>query len=197
MSESARSRANPSGFARPADEAASPAVIEEIGGRRPQERVGRAWRREAGGRLLRQAASVQKFVGLYHGSAHLEPELLSRFFQLEDHHWWFTGRRRIVLDQIERFAPLGRVLDLGCGTGGTLAALNGTGPSVGIDPSAEALGLCRVRGLNVALGSGMQLPFPDDHFGTVLALDVIEHVDDDVGLLREVRRVLRPMVSSS
>ncbi|MFN8559703.1 MAG: methyltransferase domain-containing protein [Dehalococcoidia bacterium] len=38
----------------------------------------------------------------------------------------------------------------------------------------------------------MELPFAERVFDAVLALDVIEHVEDDVALLREARRVLRP-----
>ena len=122
----------------------------------------------------------------------METELFGRFFEEEDRHWWFVGRRRIVLDQLARYADSGPVLDLGCGTGGVLAHLGAFGRAYGIDPSAEAAGFCRERGLPVALGSGMDLPFADEAFGAVLALDVIEHVEDDVAILREARRVLRP-----
>lgn len=134
----------------------------------------------------------------------METELFERFFAVEDRHWWFVGRRRIVLDQVARYVRPGagcrsgrpshepRILDVGCGTGGVLAHLGGLGRACGIDPSPEAAGYCRERGLPVALASGMELPFGDRAFDAVLALDVIEHVEDDVALLREARRVLRP-----
>ncbi len=122
----------------------------------------------------------------------METELFSRFFAVEDRHWWFVGRRQIVLDQLAAYWTQGPVLDLGCGTGGVLKHLLRFGDAVGVDPSPEAAGYCRRRGLPVALASGHCLPFADATFGAVLALDVIEHVDDDVGLLREARRVLRP-----
>jgi SAM-dependent methyltransferase len=134
----------------------------------------------------------------------LETELFGRFFEVEDRHWWFVGRRRIVLDQLTRAIPRAdacypggpdrhrRVLDIGCGTGGVLAHLGEFGKAYGIDPSPEASRYCHERGLPIALGSGMDLPYRDQTFEAVLALDVIEHVDDDVRLLREARRVLRP-----
>lgn len=122
----------------------------------------------------------------------METELFGRFFEVEDRHWWFVGRRRIVLDQLARFHGRGRILDIGCGTGGVLEHLHDFGEAHGIDPSPEAAGYSRERGLSVALASGLDLPFADRSFDAVLALDVIEHVDDDVGLLREARRVLRP-----
>ena len=134
----------------------------------------------------------------------METELFGRFFEVEDRHWWFVGRRRIVLDQLARAIPRAdarypggpdgcrRVLDIGCGTGGVLAHLGEFGQAYGIDPSPEATQYCHERGLPVALGSGMELPYQDQTFEAVLALDVIEHVEDDVRLLREARRVLRP-----
>jgi SAM-dependent methyltransferase len=122
----------------------------------------------------------------------LETELFGRFFELEDRHWWFVGRRGIVLDQLRRFRARGPMLDLGCGTGGVLSHLSALGPACGIDPSAEAVRFCHRRGLPVALARGDALPFADGTFGAIVALDVIEHVDDDVALLREARRVLRP-----
>ena len=120
----------------------------------------------------------------------VETILFDRFFEVEDQHWWFVGRRRIVLDQLRRYGKHGRALDLGCGTGGVLKHLEWFGPACGIDPSPEATGYCHKRGLSVALASGLDLPFADATFNAVLALDVIEHVEDDVGLLREMRRVL-------
>jgi SAM-dependent methyltransferase len=134
----------------------------------------------------------------------LETELFGRFFEVEDRHWWFVGRRQIVFDQLARYVPPAdaeysggpdgrrRILDLGCGTGGVLAHLAAFGQAYGIDPSPEAAGFCHQRGLTMALASGLDLPFADQMFEAVLALDVIEHVEDDVGVLREARRVLRP-----
>jgi SAM-dependent methyltransferase len=117
--------------------------------------------------------------------------LFESFYSLEDSHWWFKGRRHIVLSALEQLSASGPVLDVGCGTGGTLANLNGLRPGYGVDTAPEALTFCRRRGLDVALASGFELPYPTATFATVLALDVIEHVDDDVSLLAELRRVLK------
>ena len=118
--------------------------------------------------------------------------LYDRFFDTEDRHWWFVGRRRLVTDLLAGFGARGRILDLGCGTGGVLQHLQGLGDAVGLDPAPEAARYCRRRALPMVLGSGLELPFADGSFDAVLALDVIEHVPDDVAMLREARRVLRP-----
>lgn len=134
----------------------------------------------------------------------METQLFGRFFAVEDRHWWFVGRRRIVLDQLAHSIPpadacypggpegVRRILDIGCGTGGVLPHLAPFGRAYGIDPSPEAARYAQQRGVPIALGSGFALPFRDGTFEAVLALDVIEHVEDDVGFLGEARRVLRP-----
>ncbi|MEJ7711027.1 MAG: class I SAM-dependent methyltransferase [Pyrinomonadaceae bacterium] len=62
-----------------------------------------------------------------------------------------------------------------------------------LDVSEEALKFCRERGLTkVKLGAAERLPYADKSFDLVTALDVVEHLDDDVAGLKEMRRVLRP-----
>lgn len=86
-----------------------------------------------------------------------------------------------------------RLLDAGCGTGRNLIEFASLGDGRGIDPSPEAVAFCRARGLrNVEQGTLEALPFPDASFGLVLACDVLEHVEDDGGALRELRRVAEP-----
>src|SRR5207302_9025907 len=86
-----------------------------------------------------------------------------------------------------------RILDVGCGTGANLQMLAQHGASEGVDVSPEALEFCRARGLSkVKLGAAESLPFEDASFDLVTGLDVVEHLDDDMAGLREMRRVLRP-----
>lgn len=74
-----------------------------------------------------------------------------------------------------------------------LTHLASYGKPEGVDIDEEAVGYCHERGLlDVSLGEATRLPFDDDTFDLVTALDVIEHLDDDVAALREIRRVLRP-----
>ena len=61
-----------------------------------------------------------------------------------------------------------------------------------IDLSAPACRALRGRGASATVGSLTALPFPDDAFDLVCALDVIEHVDDDEAALAELVRVAAP-----
>jgi SAM-dependent methyltransferase len=120
--------------------------------------------------------------------------------EVEDSHWWFAGRRRIVESFVREIVselslPAGarpRILDVGCGTGANLELLSRFGDAAGVDISEDALSFCRGRGLqNVRHGAAESLSFGDDQFDLVTALDVVEHLDDDLAGLREMRRVLR------
>jgi SAM-dependent methyltransferase len=114
--------------------------------------------------------------------------------RLETRHWWFRAKRRMVYALLAAWAPRGaRVLDLGCGTGMTLLELPRVYCGLGLDPSPEALAFCRGRGLErLARGSAIDLPLSDASVHAVLALDIVEHIDDDRRALSEIARVLRP-----
>jgi SAM-dependent methyltransferase len=117
--------------------------------------------------------------------------------QLERHHWWFQGRRRILdrmLAGLQPPLPPGaRALDVGCGTGANGPVLAARAAfAVGIDASPVPLGLGERTHAARLRGDANALPFPDGSFDLVVALDVLEHLDDDAGGARELYRVLRP-----
>ena len=122
----------------------------------------------------------------------------SEYFALEDKHWWFVGRRRLLLKLLGRFLPADskadrRIVDVGCGTGTMLQYLSAYGDATGADADAEAIHFCRKRGLeNVRQLTDATLPFERDSLDLVTMLDVLEHIDDDLGMLREVFAVLKP-----
>jgi SAM-dependent methyltransferase len=82
---------------------------------------------------------------------------------------------------------------VGCGTGANLEMLAEFGEAEGVDVSSEALSFCRERGLqNVKQGEAEALPYGNSSFDLVTGLDVVEHLDDDLAGLKEMRRVLIP-----
>ena len=129
----------------------------------------------------------------------MQQHTYSIMYEVEENHWWFVGRRRIIesfveasaVATLESYKP--RILDVGCGTGANLQMLAHYGAAEGVDVSSEALEFCRARGLSkVKQGAAEALPFEDASFDLVTGLDVVEHLDDDLAGLREMRRVLRP-----
>jgi SAM-dependent methyltransferase len=127
----------------------------------------------------------------------MDAELERRTLAAEDGHWWYRGRRAIVLDAVRRALAEGasrpRILDAGCGGGAVLAELALLGPAVGLEPSPASRERALARGVaEVVDGDLARLPFADREFDLVTALDVLEHLDDDRGALAELRRVVRP-----
>jgi SAM-dependent methyltransferase len=126
--------------------------------------------------------------------------------RVEERHWWFAGRRQIIKSFLERLfsdadntSPKNgeqhvptKILDVGCGTGANLEMLSQFGQTEGMDVSVEALAFCCERGLrNVKQGQAEALPYENNSFDLVTGLDVVEHLDDDLAGLKEMRRVLR------
>lgn len=129
----------------------------------------------------------------------MEPDEYRRMFDLEDRYWWFLARRELVRMLIEEHVarwPPSFAVDVGCGTGGPLAAFSAAGGKwVGIEQSPLALAFCRKRGLSgLVRASADNVPLKSGCADLLLCLDVLYHrnVKDDRGVLSECFRVMAP-----
>ena len=113
---------------------------------------------------------------------------------LEAEHWWYRGRRAVIRRLLSRLdLPAdARLLDVGSGTGGNLGLLGERGRVTGVEPSPEAadLGAGAWAG-RVVRARAAELPFASGSFDVVAALDVLEHLHDEIEVLDEFHRVLR------
>jgi SAM-dependent methyltransferase len=115
--------------------------------------------------------------------------------QAEDRHWWYRGRRTVLDGVIAGLGlpPAARILDAGCGSGRNMVELARYGGVTGIELSETSVALARRRGAGeVISGSVLEMPFADASFDLAVSLDVIEHLEDDLTALRELRRTVAP-----
>jgi 2-polyprenyl-3-methyl-5-hydroxy-6-metoxy-1,4-benzoquinol methylase len=86
-----------------------------------------------------------------------------------------------------------RLLDVGCHIGVFLEIAQAHGwEAWGVEPSRWAVEVARSRGLRVVEGTLQEAAFPEAWFDVVTMWDVIEHLSDPMGELREIHRVLKP-----
>ncbi len=115
--------------------------------------------------------------------------------QAEDRHWWYRGRRTVLDGVIGNLGlpPGARILDAGCGSGRNMVELARHGTVTGIELSETSVAIARERAVGEAIsGSVLEMPFPDDSFDFAVSLDVIEHLEDDLAALTELRRTIVP-----
>lgn len=125
----------------------------------------------------------------------MESRYYETYYRHETEHWWFRWRFRLIQDVLDHLELPGnaRMLDAGCGTGQMLKTLQRRGSAVGLDISPEAISFAASRGAeNLVLGTVTAPPFPEGSFDVALALDVIEHVDDDRAMLNGLRSLVKP-----
>jgi len=128
----------------------------------------------------------------------MEDAVYREFLELERTHWWFRGRRAIFVALLDRH--LGRrtdghrlILDLGCGVGGMLAQLEEYGRVIGTDVTLKGLQHCAARHFpRLVASNGPAGCFRDGSLDCITAFDALEHITDDTGTLREIRRMLKP-----
>jgi SAM-dependent methyltransferase len=126
----------------------------------------------------------------------MQPEQYRTMIRVQDRLWWYGGMEQIARALLDRrYQRKGRlrVLDAGCGTGAALRYLADYGDVTALDLVPYALQLmCRCQH-QYTCGSVMALPFADESFDLVAALDLLPMMGiDDRGALAEVRRVLAP-----
>jgi SAM-dependent methyltransferase len=120
-----------------------------------------------------------------------------KYHLLEEKHWWFVGRREIILRLIKNNFPRRqdiKILEIGCSGGPLLNVLLSQGYShiVGIDNSKEAIALCKERGFqNVFLMDGVKPHFDSEQFDVIIASDVLEHIQDDKRAVKGWQRIVK------
>lgn len=122
-------------------------------------------------------------------------------YEVEEKHFWFNVMARISQFLLHTYLPKPaslsikrKILDAGCGTGGSFSFLKNYGETYGIDISSYAIFLCKKRGLkNVKVESVDNISYPSNFFDAVTCFDVLgqQEIVNDKKALSEFHRVLK------
>lgn len=126
----------------------------------------------------------------------MDRETYDRMAQIDQDHWWFVARRRIIASLIERHRPKSgpmRILEVGAGTGSNLELLKRYGTVDAIEPDDGARAFAEQRsGLSIKGGYLPHVPLDDGAYDLIVLLDVLEHIPGDVEALTYLRTKLAP-----
>jgi len=133
------------------------------------------------------------------GAGGYNPQHFAALDAVEENHFWFRARRKIVgslVCQITATFPAGyHVLEAGCGNGSLLSTLQSACPGgrvIGMDPLLEGLRHAQRRTDRLLVqGDAEQPPF-GVRFALVGLFDVLEHIPDDLAILRAIHQLLIP-----
>lgn len=125
----------------------------------------------------------------------METYFYKQMYDNETTQWWYAVRRRLVHQLIQRYNEKKgglAILDVGCGGGKLSEELQRYGTVLSIDPSPEAVRFSKSRGLkNVEQYSIENYP-PGKQFDCIIALDILEHCQDDRVVIQKLHTLLKP-----
>lgn len=134
-----------------------------------------------------------------HGRKSYDAKFFAKLADVEERHFWFRTRNEVITALLRQYSeawPAGfRVLEVGCGNGNVLRALEEACPRsqvVGMDLFSEGLVFARQRSSCSLVRGDVERPPFGVQFDCVGAFDVVEHLPDDLRILRSLRELVRP-----
>ncbi len=123
----------------------------------------------------------------------MNKEFVQQYVQLENAHWWFVVRQKIILYFLHKHIKgcSLTILNIGAAGGASSKWLEEFGAVTSVENESVFIDHLRSKGMNVTDASVLSMPFADNSFDLVCAFDVIEHVEDDASALREIQRVCK------
>ncbi len=121
----------------------------------------------------------------------------SELFKLESRHFWFRARNHLITWGLASYFPQCRsLLEIGCGTGYVLSGLREAFPDIifsGGEPFSQGLILAKQRSPEIEFYrmDAHAIPFVEE-FDVIGAFDVLEHIKDDMSVLRQIARATKP-----
>jgi SAM-dependent methyltransferase len=120
----------------------------------------------------------------------------TEYLKMKDYNWWFLTRNDIIERILRKYYSTEniydrKILDCGCATGNLLSYLRNRGFKnlYGIDNAKNLIK--DIKDINVFQMDVCNMNFNDEEFDLIISSDVIEHLEDDLRAIREMKRVLK------
>jgi len=127
----------------------------------------------------------------------MDAEAYKEMIELQEEHWWFVARRDVIQSFIKIQIPQGsasKVLEIGCGVGGNVGLLSQSGHYRGIDMHKPAIDYCSEKypqfEFQCTRVEDISQEFSSNKFDSIYVLDVLEHIDDQVAILKSAQNYL-------
>jgi SAM-dependent methyltransferase len=124
--------------------------------------------------------------------AEYAPEYYEQYRKAQASHWWFRGREAVlqaIVPPVVQLPPGHLVIDVGSGPGGPTPAVFPNQHITAVDLSLSALKAYSAAATRI-VADGARLPFAVGSVQVVCAFDVLEHIENDIGALRNWRQML-------
>ena len=125
----------------------------------------------------------------------MDSKYYKEYFKLEREHWYFRARNKIIMSHIRSLVSTGQpvsILNVGAGTGYTSELLQEFGTVTSIEYDETCCQFVRDNtNLKIENGSILELNYPANEFDLVCAFDVVEHIEDDLLGIKELKRVCK------
>lgn len=125
---------------------------------------------------------------------HYPQEGASHCFEVEDRSFWFRHRNHCLTQVVREFPPAGPIFDIGGGNGYvSLSLTEGGFEAVLVEPGTVAVRNAKLRGIEQIIWSSFEeAGFKENTIPAVGLFDVLEHIEDDVGFLEKLEKILIP-----
>lgn len=126
---------------------------------------------------------------------YFSPEEFDKFASIEDRHWWFISRNKVIIESLERHNVISHdYLEIGCGTGFVTSAIRKQYPDArltGAEYFEEGLFFAKKRlpSANFVQLDATKMSYKNQ-FDLVAAFDVLEHISEDVTVLNKLHEAL-------
>ena len=122
----------------------------------------------------------------------MHKQIYEQIYKVEENQWWYKSERDILISLFSIYSKKGLLLNAGCGTGITSSFLSKQTKVINADISESAIEYSlRRNNTNHIICDCSVLPFKDNTFDTIIADNVIEHIDNDFSVITEFERTLK------